>query len=140
MSQSTDVPPKVTKTRASTSTPAEDVMPVAGAIEIEPKKSKKPKYSKELKDFQKWERGMSRANHRMSRAVEGAMRTWRKEEKKSSKRRKDGAIRDGLENSVRAMTSFAREASWAPMDFIKVVQPKVRPVRVLAGMISPFIP
>jgi hypothetical protein len=84
-------------------------------------KRKKRKYSSGLKEVQKAELGFVKASQRLSRAAERGLRTYRKRRDKSARRKKDGAIRDALENWSRGLGRALRVGSNAPYDFAKEV-------------------
>jgi hypothetical protein len=85
---------------------------------------KKKKYSRGLKDVQRFEDGLTTAAKRVGRAVERGLRTYRKRRNKSARKRKDGAIRDGLDNVSIGLGRTLRVASDAPYDFTKKVNSK----------------
>lgn len=84
-------------------------------------KRKKRRYSSGLKEVQKAELGLVKASQRLSRAAERGLRTYRKRRDKSARKRKDGAIRDALENWSRGLGRAMRVGSDAPYDFAKEV-------------------
>ncbi len=101
------------------------------------KKAKSPKYTKgPLAFFQKMERGMSKAQHRMLKAVDAGVSTWREEREKSSRKARDGAIRDVVKNTAEALTKTLEGASGVPKDIVDGIDAKVKPKKV----ISLFIP
>jgi hypothetical protein len=65
------------------------------------------------------ERGASMASQRLARAVELGLDQWQSQRKKSSLKRRDGAIRDALKNSALAAGTLVKEASWAPSDLFR---------------------
>jgi Family of unknown function (DUF6312) len=85
------------------------------------KKRKKRKYSSGLKDIQQFERGLSRASQRLSRAVTDGLRTYRRRRDKSARKKKDGAIRDAVENWSKGLSRTIRVSSDAPYDVGKKV-------------------
>ncbi|HEX8475530.1 MAG TPA: hypothetical protein VF666_15995 [Pyrinomonadaceae bacterium] len=91
--------------------------------EVRTKKRKK-KYSKGLKDPQRWEDGISLASKRLARSIEQGLRTYRRRRNKSARRKKDGAIRDGLENVSIGFGRTLRVASDAPYDLARKVNSK----------------
>jgi len=80
------------------------------------RKSKKKKYSRALGSGQKVEVAVSRGAHRLANAVNDALSTWRKERDRSSRNKRDGAIRDAMQNTGRALSKFGREAARIPED------------------------
>ena len=92
-------------------------------FEVRRKRGKK-KYSRGLKDVQRFEDGLTTAAKRLSRAVEKGLRVYRKRRNKSARKRKDGAIRDGLDNLSIGLGRTLRVASDAPYDFTRKVNSK----------------
>lgn len=80
------------------------------------------KYSKQYKDVQRFERQVSRGLHRLVKSVDEGMREWRDATDRSSRKRKDGAIHDALENSARAVGKQIRVASRVPKDAVRAVR------------------
>lgn len=90
------------------------------------KKKKKPRrrYSKGLEEIQEMERHLTRSTHRMARATEKGISYYRKLNRKSARRKRDGVIRDFLPNTGLAMTRTMREASSVPYDFARAMDTK----------------
>jgi hypothetical protein len=80
------------------------------------------KYSKRNKSVQEFERRVSKGLHRVAKSVEAGLREWRAATDRSSRKRKDGAIRDALENSARAVGKQIRVASRVPEDAVRAVR------------------
>lgn len=80
------------------------------------------KYSKRNENVQRFERHASRGLHRLAKSVEAGIREWRKATDRSSRKRTDGAIRDALENSARAVGKQIRMASRVPEDAVRAVR------------------
>ena len=85
---------------------------------------RKKKYSRGLKDVQRLEDGLSQASQRLGRAIERGLRTYRRRRNKSARRKKDGPIRDGLENVSIGFGRALRVASDAPYDVARKVNSK----------------
>jgi len=85
------------------------------------KKKEKRRYSKGLKGLQTLERGVSRATERLAESLHGGMSRYRKESRKSSFKKRDGALRDAPRNWTRAAGKGVRIASKAPVDVVKRV-------------------
>jgi len=88
------------------------------------KNKKKRRYSKGLEEIQQMERHLMRASHRMARAVEKGISNYRGESTKSSKKKRDGAIRDFIPNSGIAMTHVLKEAGPIPNDIARALNTK----------------
>lgn len=80
------------------------------------------KYSKRNKGAQQFERHVSKGLHRVAKSVEAGLREWREATDRSSRKRTDGAIRDALENSARAVGKQIRVASRLPEDAVRAVR------------------
>src|SRR6185503_483168 len=70
---------------------------------------KKRKYTRGTKDIQRLERGVTKASRRLSRAVASGFATYEKKRNKSSRKKRDGAIRDAIENWTRAYGRATRK-------------------------------
>ena len=90
------------------------------------KKKKKKKYSKGLKDFQRTEDRLSKATHRLSKAIEKGMDEYRDRRKNSVEDRRDGAIIDFVPNVARGFGRLLEESSMVPYDLSKIVSAKRR--------------
>ncbi len=89
----------------------------------------KPKYSKRLEGAQKMERRMSRAGRRMAEAVLAGIETWEDRRDRSASKKRDGAVKDALENSVRAYSKALRKSTRVTVDLMKGMR-DVLPKRV----------
>ena len=87
-------------------------------------KKKKRKYTRGLKDLQKLERGLSKAARRLSRAAAGGVSLYRRRSNKSSRKKRDGAIKDGLENWTRGLGKAVRKSGDGPYDIAKSLNSK----------------
>ncbi len=95
----------------------------APPIVIEDKKSKKKKrrYSRGLRAVQDLERGVTRSLETVTDGVARVFSEYSKRRNASSRKKRDGAIRDGIENWSRAVGKGMRVASKAPYRFVKAV-------------------
>ena len=85
------------------------------------KKKKKRKYGPGLRSVQELERGMSEAGETLAKAVSRGLTVYRKRSNKSSRKRRDGAIRDAVQNWTKAVGKTVRDASDAPYDMVKTL-------------------
>ncbi|MBC8504092.1 MAG: hypothetical protein H8D34_04505 [Chloroflexi bacterium] len=85
------------------------------------KGKKKRRYSKGLEEAQQMERHLTRSTHRMARAVEEGLSTYRKRSSKSARNKQDGAIRDFIPNSGLAISRGMKEASAIPYDLARAM-------------------
>ncbi|HZT35773.1 MAG TPA: hypothetical protein VFA15_07625, partial [Nitrososphaera sp.] len=89
-------------------------------IEIQRKnKRRKKKYSRGTKGIQRFLFGVSKATSRTANALADGADTFSKRSNKSSKRRRDGFIRDALRNSSHAFSDGATEFGKAPYEITK---------------------
>lgn len=108
----------------------DDYTPIVLELKSKSKKKKKKKkgaakwYSAGLKEVQRTERHLVRASHRMAKAVEKGLGSYRKSSLASARKKKDGALRDFVPNSAEAMSKALREASGVPSDLAKAVNSK----------------
>ncbi len=114
----------MTETEESQATP-ENTKP-SGPIILNLKKIRKSKrsYSKGLEEIQLMERHLTRASHRMARAIEKGISQYRGSSTKSAKKKRDGAIRDFIPNSGIAMTRALKEAYPIPSDIARAFNTK----------------
>jgi hypothetical protein len=82
----------------------------------------KRKYSKNLRPVQELERHASRALHRLVRSADAGVREWRDETDRSARRRRDGAVRDALDNFAKASGKQLRVMSRTPEDVVRAVR------------------
>jgi hypothetical protein len=129
-----------------TEQPQVEVAPVVVATYVEEptttkKKRRKRKYSRGTKDLQRLERGMTRASSRVAEAVAKGFRTYNKESKKSGRRKRDGAMRDALENATLALADSAGEAAKAPYEIARKINGKLvwRRSRATGRMVAPLL-
>lgn len=87
------------------------------------KKKKKRRYSKELKGAQIGMRDLSRLSSRFASAVSAGIREYKNREKKSSYKKKDGALRDFFKNSAKGARKTLRRSSDIPLDLVRSVRP-----------------
>jgi hypothetical protein len=105
-------------------------------------KKRKRKYSRGLRDVQRWERGYAKASRRVSRAISAGLDTYMERRDKSSYKRRDGAIRDALKNWSKGVSKAMRKASDAPYDLTKAFDTKSvrRTVKfVVRSLTLPFL-
>jgi hypothetical protein len=88
------------------------------------KNRKRKKYSRGLKNVQRLEDGLTLASKRLGSGVERGFGNYRKRRNKSARRKKDGAVRDWLENSSGGLSNGLRVASDAPYDVARKLNSK----------------
>ena len=81
-----------------------------------PRRRKKRKYSKGLKEIQQFGRSMNKASGRVARAVAKGMATYRKRSDKSARKKRDGALRDLSVNLAEGLGKTVRILSGVPTD------------------------
>jgi Family of unknown function (DUF6312) len=85
------------------------------------KKKKKRRYTKGLRAVQQIERGLARSLDVFAEGVARTFSEYRKRSGKSARKKKDGALRDGIENWTKAIGKGISASSKAPYDFVKTV-------------------
>lgn len=102
------------------------------------KKGKKRKYSKGTKDFQVGLRRLTRVGDRLTSAIADGFREYRKRSDKSSRKRKDGVLRDALINSAWGASETLRRSNKVPVLLAKTVRGKQirRSVRRVARILG----
>ncbi|SRR5258706_2325665 len=78
------------------------------------RKKKKKKYTSGTRGLQRLVLGIAQAGFRVSNGMTRGFNTFVKRSRKSSRRRRDGLIRDSLRNAARGFSDAGREASKAP--------------------------
>jgi hypothetical protein len=84
-------------------------------------KKKKRRYSFGLGTVQHLERGVTRSLETVSRGVARTFSEYSERSSKSARNKRDGALRDGIENWTKALSKGMRIAGEAPYDFVKNV-------------------
>lgn len=110
-------------------------------VVVETPEKKKRKTSRGLKDIARIERGVAKAGDRLGSAMEAGFSKYREKSKKSSYKKKDGAIRDAVKNWSVAAGKGLEEASKIPGDITKALSTKQvsRAVRGVARIVVPPI-
>ena len=119
---------------AATEAPAD----VASATVVK-KKNKKRKYSSGMRSVQEFERGSTRAAREIGKAVSKGLSLYTKRSNKSSRKRRDGAVRDMIENVGKSLGKGLRAGSDAPNQFAKAVNSRrfSKQVRDALRMVAP---
>lgn len=100
------------------------------------KSRKKKKYSSRgAKRAAKSAEAHTKGAHRVVNAAERGIANWRKNWDRSSRKRRDGGVRDGARNRAKAISAFVRRASKAAAD---VAKGSPRPVTLRKGFIPPL--
>jgi hypothetical protein len=92
---------------------------------VDKKKKKKKKYTRGTEYTQEVADSLVRGLHRLTRAVEQGVGTWRKERNRTARKKRDGAIKDAIRNYGKATSRFARTAARIPED-VTDAWPKLR--------------
>ncbi|MFY2557191.1 hypothetical protein ACN469_06130 [Corallococcus terminator] len=103
-----------------------------------PAGKKKRKTSKGLKNLDKAHDNVSRAMENLSASVSDGLKTYRREQKASAERKKDGALRDLMKNSGKAMSDSLKTLSKVPRDLTRTIDSKRnrKQVRAIAKFIA----
>ncbi len=88
------------------------------------------RYSRGLKETQRLERKITKAQKRLVRAVLSGVESWEKNRDASASKKKDGAVKDAVKNLAKAQSKVLRELSRTPTDIADIVG-SIRPKRVL---------
>ncbi len=83
------------------------------------KSKKKRRYSSGLEDVQRLERRVVRAADRVADAVAAGMDNFRRRSDRSALKKRDGALRDLVDNLSRSTAKTVRKASRAPRDLTR---------------------
>ncbi len=104
------------------------------------KRKKKKKYTKSTKDLQKFAQGTAKGMKRVARAVSAGLDNYYRNQERSSRKKKDGAIVDMPKNVARATTRIFRKAAKAPEDVTRQLNSKTfrRQVKALLKVSSAF--
>lgn len=91
-------------------------------IDLKPSKIKaKRRTSPALAEIQHYERHLTRAAQRLTGALERGLAEYRTRSRKSARKKKDGALRDLLQNSGRGLRVSLKEASALPLDVARTL-------------------
>lgn len=93
-------------------------MPIIIIKRVKSKKGKK-KYTRGTKALQDLVLGASEASYRTSNSVSKGLRTFVKRTKKSSRKKRDGSLRDALRNAAIGFGDGVAELGRAPQDLAK---------------------
>jgi hypothetical protein len=115
-------PPKDPKTTTRSAELSVTTSPQTVHAEVTTKR--KRKYSRGLKDAQRWEHGIAKGSRRVGRAVYEGLDLYLERRDRSADKRRDGAIRDALKNWSKAASKTLREAADAPYDVFKAFNTK----------------
>ena len=85
------------------------------------KKKKKRRYSKGLRDVQRAGRRFAKISESLSKGKLKGARTFRKANAKSSRKKKDGALRDFGKNLAKGMSASMRSSSSLPKDVARAL-------------------
>jgi hypothetical protein len=115
----------------------------SSAVVVIKKRKSKRRYSRGLRNPQRISRRLTRAQHKLVRAVSSGISTYRDREDRSSRRKRDGAIKDAMKNWARAMGKTMRKSSGVPYDVVRAfdTKPNRRSLRAVVravAAVSPF--
>jgi hypothetical protein len=102
-------------------------------------KKKKRRYSFGLGTVQHVERGVARSLETVSKGVARTFSEYSERSDKSARKKRDGAIRDGIENWTKALSKGMRIAGDAPYEFVKQINrgPGSKQVRDTVRLLTP---
>jgi len=107
-------------------------------VRVKGKKGKKRKYSRGTKDLQIGLRKGSKIGDRIASALSDGFGLYRKKSNKSSRKRKDGMLRDLFKNSGSGLGKTMRKSSKVPVLIAKTVRGKSvrRSIRAMSRMMG----
>lgn len=110
-------------------------------VRVKGKKKKKRKYARGTKDFQIGVRKGTKVGSRIARALASGFSLYSKKANKSSRKKKDGVLRDLLRNSGSGMSRTLRRGSNVPKLLAKTVRKKTvrRSARAVARALGGFM-
>jgi hypothetical protein len=99
----------------------------------------KRKYSRRMRGGQEIERGVSRAAASLGDAVAATFNSYKDRSRKSSFKKRDGAVKDALKNWTKAYSKGMKKASDAPYQLVKAVNSSKasKQIRDAVKMVSP---
>ena len=102
-------------------------------------KKKKRRYSFGLGPVQHVEHGVTRGLETVTAGVAKVFSEYNKRSDKSARSKRDGALRDGIENWTKALSKGMRIAGDAPFDFVKAINkgPGSKQVRDTVRLLTP---
>lgn len=98
-----------------------------GSVEVEVETDAPPpkrKYSRGLKDAQRFERRLAKADQRLGNAVAKGFNIYLQRRDRSAEKKRDGALRDFTKNVSKAATETLRGLSDVPYDLGKAFNTK----------------
>jgi len=110
-------------------------------VRIKGKKKSKRKYTRGTKDLQIGLRTATRANDRLIGALADGFEKYRKRSNRSSRKKRDGALRDLFKNSAAGWSTTLRRSSKVPVIMAKAIRGRVlrRSVRNMGRLVRLFI-
>jgi len=117
--------------------PPRETLPTVIVLEYGKKKTKKRGSSKNSRRLIDIEYRVSKAMHRVSRAVNDGVETYLDKRDKSERRRRDGAIVDVYENAAGGVAEAASKSSYVLNDIAKAFNTRYRRKqfrRILRGL------
>lgn len=88
---------------------------------VKSKKRKKKKYTQGTKPLQRFFRGMTEAGGRASNSITKGLRVFNKRSRKSSRKRRDGMVRDSLRNASIGFSAGMNQLGMAPYEVARRV-------------------
>jgi hypothetical protein len=103
------------------------------------RRKKKRRYSFGLGTIQHLERGITRSLETVTKGVARTFSEYSERSDNSARKKRDGALRDGIENWTKALSKGMRIAGDAPYDFVKQVNrgPGSKQVRDTVRLLTP---
>ncbi|HTQ79823.1 MAG TPA: hypothetical protein VMM92_07490, partial [Thermoanaerobaculia bacterium] len=102
---------------------AEQVVVLKPVVYERTETKRKKKYSRGLKDAQRFEVDASRAAERLAQAVADGLSEYRSNRDKSARKKRDGAVKDVVRNAGLGLSKALEVAAQAPADLTRSVTP-----------------
>ena len=106
--------------KAASSTATEHRAVILDPVVLEHKRRRR-KYTRGMRTSQELERGLVRASSAWADAFSAMFDSYKSRSRRSSYRKRDGAVRDALRNWTRATSKGMKKAADAPYELVRTV-------------------
>jgi len=139
----TDIKPTTASPTTQPSPPTEPAIDLAGRtrpIVVRIKGKKRRRYSRSLKGLQRSLSRFNKVGDRIGEAIAAGFSKYRKKSDKSARKKKDGLLRDSLENAAASLGTTLRKSSKIPVLVARSFRGRSRrrSVRNLSRMLRVF--
>jgi hypothetical protein len=131
--------PAVADTATAHATPPQVILHESARAKSVKVKKKKRRYSAGLGTIQHVERGVTRSLETVTKGVARVFSEYSERSDASARKKRDGALRDGIANWTKALSKGMRIAGDAPYDFVKNINrgPGSKQVRDTVQLLTP---